>query len=76
MHWKNTMAGICAQPSDLCTKLNDFIRNNINFMKEMMEKGENDSYWHHVDLFLLQTVGLRFGYSELGLENITGYDFL
>lgn len=77
MHWKNTLAGMCAKPSEICTKLAQFVDNNTLFMHTQYdESGGVDPYWYQVNLFTAQLLGLLKGYSSLGLESLSYDDLL
>ena len=77
MQLKNTLAGMCARPSNLCTKMAQFIANNSLYMAAQFNKSAGlDSYWYHVNLFTTQLKGLLEGYNMLGLEELTYSDLL
>ena len=77
MQWKNTLAGMCAKPSNLCTKMAQFIANNSLYMAAQFNKSAGmDSYWYHVNLFTTQLKGLLEGYNMLRLEELTYSDLL
>ena len=71
MQWKNTMAGFCNKPSNLCNKLIEFIRENLLYMEIMVEKySDVDPFWYQVLLFITQLEGLSLGYNTTHLEPI------
>ena len=71
------MAGMCAKPSEICTKVAQFVANNSLFMHTQYdESGGTDPYWYHVNLFTAQLSGLLEGYSLLGLESLSYDDLL
>uniref|UniRef100_A0A8C8R7P7 Phospholipase B-like n=1 Tax=Pelusios castaneus TaxID=367368 RepID=A0A8C8R7P7_9SAUR len=66
MHWMNTMVGYCGPfkyQTDYCEKLKSFIKTNLAWMEEQMEKGEDPEYWYQVRLALLQLKGLEDSYN-------------
>ena len=50
MHWNNIMGSYCATPSDYCTKLENFISNNSDFMADQIHLSTDSDYWHQVRL--------------------------
>ncbi|KAH9502295.1 putative phospholipase B-like 2 [Bulinus truncatus] len=66
MHWINTVGDFCPEPlSNHCYQLKKFLESNLNWMKEQINAhSSQDSYWYHINLYLLQATGLQDGYSN------------
>ncbi|XP_069475333.1 putative phospholipase B-like 2 [Ambystoma mexicanum] len=68
MHWMNTLMGYCGPykyQTQYCEKLRSYIEDNLAWMQEQMQSGEEPEYWHQVRLSLLQLKGLEDSYNEL-----------
>eukprot|EP00118_Oscarella_pearsei_P024892 m.307042 g.307042 ORF g.307042 m.307042 type:complete len:550 (+) comp41843_c0_seq1:97-1746(+) len=72
--WLNTVSTYCQTPSQYCTKLNKYLSDQRSFVKEMVGvNGEEDDYWHQVNLVYIQLDGLTKGYAEAtaGMKDYT-----
>ncbi|KAF6718784.1 putative phospholipase B-like 2, partial [Oryzias melastigma] len=66
-HWMNTLMGYCGpfvSDSSFCERLKAFIKTNIEWMQEQIEKQPTSPYWYQADLVLLQLKGLEDGYND------------
>jgi len=49
MHWFNTLSDFCEGRTDLCADLNQYLAENIKFIKKKISLlCHNDEFWHHV----------------------------
>jgi len=62
LHIINNVGDFCNQPSELCTKLIDFLQKNFLWLKNQIESNPDDPYWQQVYLVLIQFHGLYNGY--------------
>ncbi|KAM4809194.1 putative phospholipase B-like 2 [Rhinophrynus dorsalis] len=84
MHWMNTMMGYCGPykyQTVFCERLRKFLQDNLAWMQQEMEKGEDKDYWHQVHLALLQLKGLEDSYNghisfPLGKVTLNPFGFL
>lgn len=65
-HWNNTIGDYCQSSplSESCKKLEQFLQENLDWMKGMIEKNPKDPYWTEVQNVLLQVQGLEDGYNN------------
>ncbi|XP_075889291.1 putative phospholipase B-like 2 [Nelusetta ayraudi] len=66
-HWMNTLVNYCGpftSETGYCKRLESYIRDNLQWVQEQMEKESNSAYWHQVRLALLQLKGLEDSYNE------------
>ncbi|XP_069136385.1 putative phospholipase B-like 2 [Argopecten irradians] len=63
MQWHNTIEGYCEKPyTAYCTRLQDYLQQNLDWMNMMISKSKYDPYWNMVKLYLIQVSGLSDGY--------------
>ena len=47
--WQNTMAGFCTTPSLFCSRLEQFLKSNAEYIQQQIEdKGNSSAYWYQV----------------------------
>lgn len=64
-HWTNTIGDYCAGQEAYCTKLQQFLQDNLDYMNAKVDAERfTDPYWHQVGLILEQIAGLEDGYNE------------
>uniref|UniRef100_A0A3B3BB57 Phospholipase B-like n=1 Tax=Oryzias melastigma TaxID=30732 RepID=A0A3B3BB57_ORYME len=66
-HWMNTLMGYCGpfvSDSSFCERLKAFIKTNIEWMQEQIEKQPTSPYWYQANLVLLQLKGLEDSYND------------
>uniref|UniRef100_A0A3B3HSJ2 Phospholipase B-like n=1 Tax=Oryzias latipes TaxID=8090 RepID=A0A3B3HSJ2_ORYLA len=66
-HWMNTLMGYCGpfvSDSSYCERLKAFIKANLEWMQEQIEKQPTSPYWYQAHLVLLQLKGLEDGYND------------
>ncbi|KAK6190761.1 hypothetical protein SNE40_002555 [Patella caerulea] len=67
MSWQNTVAGYCTSPySDYCTRLQTFLQTNYKWVMEQIKQNPDSPYWHNVEMFYAQLMGLEDGYLGTG----------
>ncbi|KAL5017012.1 hypothetical protein ScPMuIL_006601 [Solemya velum] len=66
LHWINTAQGYCPEPlTPYCQRLKNFLEKNLDWVNKKIEiYGANDTFWHQVDLVLVQISGITDGYSQ------------
>lgn len=78
-HWQNVFQHFCDGRSDLCVKLDEFLRTNKNWViSQVTEKNGSDAYWHQVGLMYKQLDGLYDGYklnTKEGMQSLTWENF-
>lgn len=50
-HWMNTLVNYCGpftSETGYCKRLESYIRDNLQWVQEQMEKESNSAYWHQV----------------------------
>lgn len=70
-HFKNTIGDdFCSgDRKEFCSKLQDFLRQNLDFMNRMIDQNrKRDPFWHQVGLSLEQAAGLQDGYENPSKE--------
>ncbi|XP_072271436.1 putative phospholipase B-like 2 [Pyxicephalus adspersus] len=68
MHWMNTMFGYCGPykyQTPYCERLRSYLVANLAWMQEQIELNQDQEYWYHVRLALLQLKGLEDSYNEV-----------
>lgn len=49
MHWFNTLGDFCNDKKDVCQRIDDFVQQNLEWVKGNVEKHANTvDYWHQV----------------------------
>ncbi|KAI0207905.1 putative phospholipase B-like 2 [Lamellibrachia satsuma] len=76
MYWHNTYKGYCKKPlTGFCKKLQHYFDDNLQWVGEQIHQhADSDPYWHQVQLFLAQMMGLLDGFHiKQGKRDLTKY---
>ena len=69
MNYENNIQGYCDGQKVFCHLLKEFVKNNTQFVENMIEKNKNNDYWHQIYLINKQINGLEAGYRLWKVKN-------
>jgi hypothetical protein len=67
-HYVNTVGSYCSQSSPFCSRLNDYLDKQDDWIRTNMRTNNSD-YWHQVLLVMSQLQGIEWGYNKVTGEN-------
>ena len=71
-HYINTVGSYCSQPSPFCSRLNDYLDKQADWIYTNTLRNNSD-YWHQVLLVSSQLQGIEWGYNRATEENESYY---
>ena len=68
MHWQNTLKNFCSVPlSTFCSKLQDYVKKNTDWIRLNIEAHPDDPYWHQVCDIVTKRLVCFFLFAECAL---------